>query len=300
MNKSLVLMNIQLKTVLSDLTGESGLRVIKAIIEGERNTDELEKLVGKNVKASRDAIKKSLEGNWRAEHLFELSQNFDFYEFTWKKIKETDVQIESILKDWEKENGDESKKHEYASNKKYKKPRQKNDPEFNVKAFAYQMTGGVDLSQIEGVNINTILTMMSEVGFDIKSKFKTGKHFASWLGYAPNRKITGGKVMSSNTPKVKNPLVFTIRQAANAAGNSKGRLGDFHRRIAYRKGPMVARIATARKIAVIIYKMLVSGQDYCYEYGKTELEKIRRAQIKKINKPIFQHNIEKSELIAPA
>ncbi len=296
MNKSLVLMNIQLKTVLRDLVGESGLRVIKAIVGGERNPDKLEKLVGRNVKASRDAIRKSLEGDWRTEHLFELSQNFEFYEFTWEKIKETDLRIETILNDWQKENGDEAKRREYATNKKYKKPRQKNDPKFNVKAFAYQMTGGVDLSQIEGVNINTILTMMSETGFDIKNKFKTAKHFASWLGFAPNRKITGGKVMSSNTPKVKTPMVYAIRQAANAAGNSQGRLGDFFRRISYRKGHTVAIIATARKIAVIIYKMLESGQEYCYDYGQNELEKLRKIKIKRIKKTIDLFNIESTEL----
>jgi len=278
------------------LLGNRGMRVIKAIVGGERNPNKLEKLVGKNVKASREAIKKSLEGDWRSEHLFELSQNLDFYEFTWGKIKETDLQIEEILENWQKENGDELKKREYATNKKYKKPRQKNDPKFNVKAFAYQMTGGVDLSQIEGVNINTILTMMSETGFDIKSKFKTEKHFTSWLGFAPNRKITGGKVMSSSTPKVKNPLVYAIRQAANAAGNSRGRLGDFYRRIAYRKGRMIATVATARKIAVIIYKMLESGQEYCYEYEQNELKKVRESQIKRINKTIKHFNVESSEL----
>lgn len=296
MNKSMVLMNIQLKTVLSDLTGESGIKVIEAIVKGERNPDRLEKLVGKNVKASRDAIKKALVGDWRPEHLFELSQNFEFYKFTWEKIRETDQQVETILNNWQNENGDEAKLQEYRKNEKYKKPRQKNDPEFDVKAFAYQMTGGVDLSQIEGVNINTILTMMTETGFDIKSKFKTEKHFTSWLGFAPNRKITGGKVMSSNTPKVKSPMVYAIRQAANAAGNSKGRLGDFFRRISYRKGRSVAIIATARKIAVIIYKMLESGQEYSYGYGQDELDKLRKAKIKRIKKTIDLFNIESSEL----
>ena len=129
-------------------------------------------------------------GDWRPEHLFELSQNFEFYKFTWDKIQETDQQIEVILKKWQSKNGDEAKIQEYRKNKKYKKPRQKNDPKFDVKAFAYQMANGVDLSQIEGVNINTILTIMSETGFNIKSKFKTAKHFTSWLGFAPNRKIT--------------------------------------------------------------------------------------------------------------
>ncbi len=297
MNKSMVLMNIQLKTVLRDLTGESGMKVIEAIVKGERNPNKLEKLVGKNVKASRDAIKKALVGDWRSEHLFELSQNFEFYTFTWQKIRETDQRIESILKEWQQKNGNESKKEEYR-NRNHKKPRQKNDPKFDVKAFAYQMTSGVDLSQIEGVNINTILTMMSETGFELKSKFATAKHFASWLGCAPNRKITGGKVMSSNTPKVKSPLVYAIRQAANAAGNSQGRLGDFFRRISYRKGRTVAITATARKIAVIIYKMLESGNEYCYEYSQDELNRLRKSQIKRVKRTINRFNIEETELLS--
>lgn len=295
MNKSLVLMNIQLRTVLRDLTGESGLKIIKAIISGERNLDNLEKLVGKNVKASRDAIKKALEGNWQSEHLFELSQNYEFYEFTWQKIRETDKEIERILKNWQEENGDEVKSKEYKE-KLHKKPRQKNDPKFDVKSFAYQMTNGVDLSEITGVNVNTILTIMTETGFELKSKFKSCNHFASWLGFAPNRKITGGKVMSSNTPKVRNPLSYAIRQAANAAGNSEGRLGDFFRRIAYRKGRSIAIIATARKIAVIIYKMLETGEAYSYKYAKDELKKIRKLQIKKTQRVIKHFNIQGSEL----
>jgi transposase len=295
LNKSLVLMNIQLKTVLSDLTGESGLRIIEAIVNGERDASKLEKLVGKNVKASRELIQQALTGDWREEHLFELTQNLGFYNFTWEKIRETDQQIESILNRWQEKNGNELKREEY-SKKKNKKCRQKNDPEFDVKAFAFQMTNGVDLSQIEGVNINTILTMMSETGFELKTKFKTANHFTSWLGFAPNRKITGGKVLSSNTAKVRNPLVYAIRQAANAAGNSKGRMGDFYRRIKYRRGNGIAVIATARKIAVIIYKMLETGQEYNYQYSHEETEKARKTQLKRINKLINYHKINKDEL----
>ena len=295
MNKSLVLMNIQLRTVLKDLTGESGLKVIEAIINGERNPEVLEKLVGKTVKASRSEIKKALTGDWRSEHLFELSQNYEFYMFTWKQIRDTDKQVEKLLKGWEKKNGDEVKKAEYFQ-KKGKKPRQKNDPKFDVKSFAYQMTGGVDLSQIEGVNINTILTMMTETGFDILSTFKTPKHFASWLGFAPNRKITGGKTISSNTPKVKNPLAYAIKQAGNSVGSSKGRLGDFFRRIAYRKGRSVAIIATARKLAVIIYRMLETGMDYSYGYCEDDIERIKKAQIKSVSKKINQFGIKLEEL----
>lgn len=111
-------MNIQLKTVLSDLTGASGLKVIRSIVSGDRDPNKLEKLVGKNVRASRENIKKAFKGNWRSEHLFELSQNLSFYDFVWSKIKETDQQIEQILNEWQDKNGNEKKRTEYKKIKK--------------------------------------------------------------------------------------------------------------------------------------------------------------------------------------
>ena len=294
MNKSLVLMNIQLKTVLRDLTGESGLKVIGAIVRGERDPDILEPLVGNRVKAPRQDIKDALNGDWRSEHLFELSQNYAFYQFTREKIKETDNRIEALLGQWREKNGDEKIRKGYSKNRQ--SSGHKNDPKFDVKTYAYEMAGGVDLSQIEGVNVGTILTLMSETGLDLKTNFKTAKHFASWLGFSPNRKITGGKTMSSHTPKVKNSLSHAIRQAANAAGNSNSRLGDFFRRLAFRKGRTVAIIATARKIAVIIYKMLETHQAYCYEYTQEDSERFKQMQIKKTIKNIKKHGITQGDL----
>lgn len=291
MNKSLVLMNIQLKTVLRDLTGESGLKVIRSILQGERNPVQLAKNVGKNVKASRKDIEKALEGNWREEHLFELEQNYSLHQFTWAKIRETDNQIEALLKKKE-DGGKETKTKPYVK----RKARQKNDPHFNVAQYAHQMTNGIDLTQIDGVGVGTVMALMSETGFDLKSNFHSAKHFSSWLGFAPNRKITGGKTISSNTPKVKNPLSKAIRDAANAAGNSKGKLGDFFRRIAYRKGRIVAVIATARKIAVIIYKMLENQKGFCYEYSKQESERFKQIQINKTIKSIKKLGISQQDL----
>jgi len=288
MNKSLVLMNIQLKTVLSDITGESGLRVIEAIVCGERDPNVLAKFVSKT-------IKDALIGDWRPEHLFEMSQNYEFYMFIKKKIEETDKQIEVLLEDWQIKNGNQSQQEEY-DRKKLKPRHQKNAPKFDINRFAFQMGNGVNLAKINGVSTNTILTMLTETGFDITQKFKTAKHFASWLGFTPNRKITGGKTMSSNTQKVKTPLSCAIRQAANSAGNSKSRLGDFFRRVAFRKGRSVAITATARKIAVIIYKMLETGKEFSYDYEKNEAERLRKSQIKNITKKIRQLGINEDEL----
>ena len=294
MYKSLVLMNIHLKTVLSDMTGQSGIKVIEAILNGERDESKLEKLVGRRVSASRDEIKKALKGTFRNEHLFELSINYQGYKLIWEQIKETDNQIGVFLENWRNKNGNKKLNEKYKNKKRV--PRQKNDPKFDVDSVAYEMTNGVDLTEIEGVKLTTILVMMSETGFDIVDKFKTAKHFASWLGLAPNRKITGGKTMSSSTPKVKNPLSIALRMAANAAGNSKSRLGDFFRRIAYRKGRIVAITATARKISVIIYNMLKNGEAYSYDYEKDEEKRMKEAQIKQVINKIRKFNISTKDL----
>jgi transposase len=290
MNKILVLMNIQLHVVLRDITGQSGLKVIEAILKGERDAKKLTALVSVRVKATRENIEKALTGDFRKEYLFELSQCFQLYTVYWQKIEETDVQIEDLLK---LSVGHTPEKNKYKSpkNKQY----QKNDPNFNVGRYAYQMSGGVELLAINGVGSATILTLISETGLDL-SMFKTAKHFASWLGFAPNRKITGGKVISSHTRKKTNPLAKVIRDAANAAGNSKSRLGDFFRHLAYRKGRMVAIGATSRKIAVIIYKMLMEGKEFSYEYDEQETQHVRRNKIKNIVKTLKKYSISKNEL----
>ena len=158
------------------------------------------------------------------------------------------------------------------------------------------MTQGIDLLQIDGVGVSTIMTMMAETGFDLTEKFPTAKHFASWLGFTPNRKISGGKELSSRSRKKTNPLAKIIRDAANAAGNSKSRLGDFFKRLAYRKGRMIAINATARKIAVIIFNMLANKQDFCYEFSIDEKERIKAHKIKNALKVLQSYNISKNDI----
>jgi len=290
MNKILVLMNIQLHVVLRDITGQSGLKVIEAILQGERDAKKLMELVSLKVKAKRLDIEKALTGDFRKEYLFELNHCYHLYKDYWQKIEETDVQIEILLK---------IRVADKPINNNYKSPKnkqyQKNDPNFNVGHYAYQMSGGVELLDINGVGSATVLTLISETGLDL-AKFKTGKHFASWLGFAPNRKITGGKVISSHTRKKTNPLAKVIRDAANAAGNSQSRLGDFFRHLAFRKGRTVAIGATSRKIAVIFYKMLMEGKPFCYEYAQEETQHLKNNKLKNIIKTLKKYDISKSEL----
>lgn len=293
MNKVLVLMNIQLKTVLRDITGQSGIRVIEAILDGERDAEKLGSLVSLRCASERKDILKALSGDWRSEYLFELQQCYDLYKYYWQKIKETDAEIEKLLQQQSDSCESVVSRSDFKPVKR--KNRQKNDPNIQVASYCYEMTGGVDLSQIDGVGTATLLTMMSETGFDL-SKFSTAKHFASWLGFAPNRKISGGKELSSKTRKKTNPLSKAIRDAANAAGNSKSRLGDFFRRLAYRKGRIVAITATARKIAVIIFSMLKTKQKYAYAYSEEEQQRVKNLKLKNILKTLKTHNITTDEI----
>lgn len=290
MNKVLVLMNIQLSYVLSDITGESGSKIIQAIIAGERSAKRLVKLVDPRVKADPETIEKALEADWRAEYLFELRQAYQLYSFYWKQIQETDQQIEQYL---EQKETTEVNRNDFAP--LVKKRYQKNDPKINIGGHAYEMSGGVDLSAIPGVGWTTILTLMSETGVDL-SCFPTAKHFASWLGFSPNRKISGGKVLSAKTRKKSQPLALAIKDAANSAGNSHTRLGDWFRSIAYKKGRTVAIIATARKIATIIYAMLRDKTEYCYEYSANEIQRTKNRTIKRILKTMNKQGISTNEL----
>jgi transposase len=293
MNKVLVLLNIQLKAVLSDITGDSGMKVITAILGGERDAKKLEQLISNRCKAQRKDIEKALQGDWREEYLYELQDCYDLYHFFWDKIRKTDQEIDRLLT--EQAPATDVQSEQNPPTKKKKNRRTKNAPNVDVVGYALQQTG-VDLTEIPGVNATTILTLISETGLDLSKKFKTAKSFASWLGFTPNKKITGGKEISSRTQKQTNPLAYAIRQASNGAGNSKTQLGDFFRKIAYKKGRMVAIIATARKISVIIYKMLTDKVAYNYQHSEPDPERTKKIKLKQVVNTIKSHNISMNEL----
>jgi hypothetical protein len=172
----------------------------------------------------------------------------------------------------------------------------KNDPKIGLEKFALKMTGGIDLMQIPAFGRNTLLVLMSEVGFDL-SKFPTSKNFTAWLSLSPNNKISGGKILSSRTPKRKNRLTEALQHAANVIGNMKDNpLTDFFHRIAYKKGRMHAITATARKLAVIIWNMLTKKQQFSYITNTEYKEQIRQTKIRKAQKLIKTAGISLDEL----
>ncbi len=290
MNKIFVLMNIQLSTVLRDITGASGKRIIEAILSGERDPKNLAALASQQVKAKPEDIARALTGDWREEHLFELRQSYDLYQHYWQMIRQTDQEIEKLLEQKAAGSSPEQK-YEPTPNKGYNK----NDPDIDVGRLAFSLSGGVDLLQITGVGVGTVLTLMSEIGLDL-SKFPTAKHFASWLGFTPNRKISGGKELSSKTPPKTSPLSKAIRDAANAVGNSKSRLGDFFRRLAYRRGRSIAVIATGRKLAVIIYHMLTRKQPFSYSFSYADETQQRSRKLKSVLKTIRRESFTATDL----
>lgn len=270
MHKALTQMNIQLRQVLSNITGIAGMQIIRAIVDGERDPRVLAKFRSNNCKHSESKIAKSLEGNFRDEHLFSLQQSLESYDFYQKQIAECDLQINQMIKNWPtNENVSMTK---IATN-----CRNNSDIFVDIARIL-----GVDLTAIPGLNDNLITQIVSEIGTDM-SKWKTAKHFASWLGLSPENKISGGKILSSKTKPTANKAAQALRLAANALYRSKTSLGAYFRRMRARLGTPKALTATAHKISIILYSMIKhkanfkeSGQDiYEQRYRERTIAKIK-------------------------
>jgi len=294
MQKALVVMNIHLPVVLTDIVGKSGISIIQAILNGERDGKKLANLAHKRVKASKEKIAKALTGHWQEQHLFELQECYNIFQYFQERISVCDEKIDEVLAKKVQENGQHDLVYETPSKKR---SRSRNQPQFEIKKYIYQLTDGIDLTQIEGIAEGTILTLISEVGLDL-SKFPTAKHFASWLGLAPNKKVSGGKVLSSKTAKNKGRLSVAFRQAANAAGLQKDTsMSYFFRKMAYRKGRKAAITATARKLAVIVYNMLTKKIDYQPLDTKQYEHRIRNQKIKHLQNTINKLALKQDEFI---
>ena len=256
MQKALTLMNMQLQNVISDITGATGMRIIRAIVAGEQDPERLAKMRDVRCKASLETIVASLCGNNQPEHLFALGQALSLYDFYQKRIQDCDVEIERSLA---KLNHDKPEPTEPLP-KIRSKTRQPNAINFDVRASLYQLIGA-DLTQIHGIGPYLALRLVSECGVDL-SRWPTAKHFTSWLKLAPGNKKSGGKVLSAYTGKIKNRVTAHLRRAAVSIGRTNTALGAFYRRLAARIGKAKAVTATARKIAVLFYNAVRYGRSY--------------------------------------
>jgi transposase len=258
MQKALEQMNVQLHKVISDITGVTGMRIIQAILDGERDRLKLAALKDPRIQSSADRIAKALEGDYRVEHLFTLRQALESYAFYQQQIAACDQKIQEYLCTLEDQVDPEQNPLPPAPSGR-KKPRA-NEPDFDLRRHLYRITG-VDFTQVEGLGPVTVQTILSEIGLDA-SKFPTAKHFASWLGLCCDNRITGGKVKSSRTRKVKNRAANAFRLAAQTVSRSSGPLGAFHRRMRARLGSAEAITATAHKLARIFYHLWSTRNPY--------------------------------------
>lgn len=292
MQKALRLMNVRLDVVINDITGQSGRAILNAIIGGEREPITLASLANGLVKKSKEEIALALEGEWRDDLLFEISSYLSFYDTYEQAINICDKKMEAVLTEYMSADTDVVNE---VSLKVIAKKKNKYSPKFNIRhlAFAHLKT---DLFEIPGISHNTVLCIISNVGNDIK-KFKTAKHFASWLRLVPNNKVSGGRVISRRTPKGKNVVAIALRQAANSIGNQKAHpLTPFFKRIAYRKGRIAAITATARKLAIIIWNMITKSENY-HEVNYEEIsEKRKMTQLNALGKRLSKMNLGNEEV----
>jgi len=297
MQKYLRLLNLRLDVVVKDICGLTGLAIIDAICKGENNPQKLASLRHGNCRKSEEEIAKALHSNNRKDYLFALKQELDTYEYLQKKIVECDLEIEKQLN--KIIGDDDNKKQHYIDPKPHKRINKNTPKNIDLNLKSYQMFEGSDLLAIEGMSYSTVLALMSEVGIEGIRKFRTAKHFASWLRLAPNNKVSGGKVLSSRVPRGSNRLKIALRNAANAIGNLKEStpLRDFFHRINFRKGRVSAISATARKLAVIIWNMVVKGVPYVNPEGYLFLDQKRKlGLVKRIKKQIDKFALTNKDL----
>jgi transposase len=253
MQKALAQMNLQLANVISDIAGQTGLKILRAIIAGERNPVALASLRHERIRASEAEIVKSLQGNWREEHLFALKQALELYDAYARSLDECDRQLAAHLAGLAC--------HEPPAERQQRRARRRRDPApFDLRLALFRVCG-VDLTRIDGIDTGTALKMLAEVGPDL-SRFKSAKHFASWLGLCPGTKISGGKLLSGASKRTANRLAQALRLAAVSLRNSKSALGAYYRRLCARLDKPKAVRATAHKLARLIYTLLTKGTEY--------------------------------------
>lgn len=272
MQKALVQMNVQLQHVIDDITGATGMRIIRAILDGERDPHRLASLRDGRCKSSVATIAKALQGDWRDEHLFALQQAVELVESYRNKIAACDERLQAHLQTFVDHSDGQPlpKGHPPRADR--------HDLRFDATAELFRLTG-VDLTAIDGLEAHTVMTVLSETGLDM-TKWPSSGHFGSWLGLAPNNRISGGKVLGRRTLPSANRAAAALRLAAQSLHHSKSALGAFLRRLAVQKGMPKAITATAYKLARIIYSMLTTGSAFV-ERGQDYYEQNYRDRVLK-------------------
>src|SRR5215469_2318859 len=278
MQKALTQMNIQLANVLSDLSGVTGQAIIKAILAGERNPHKLAELRDCRVRANEEQIAQSLEGNWQPDLLFVLKQEQDGYEFCQKQMAECDRQLNQYLDQREDRSHGASLPEEKRKDRLKKK--KGNKPQFDLRQGLFRLTG-TDLTRIDGIDVMTATTVISEAGYDM-SKWQTENHFVSWLRLCPDNRISGDRVIGKGRLPTNNPVNVALKMAATTLRLSKTYLGAQFRRLRTRLGAPIAVKAMAAKLARLVYRILRYGMKYVDQGAAFYELQHREFQIKRL------------------
>ena len=278
MQKALDQMNVQIHRVLNDITGVSGLKIIDAILGGERDRLTLARLCHGGVKNSEDTIAKSLEGDYHPEHLFALGQSLAAFRYYQQLVLEVDRELANHLGGLETAATAEVEPPQRTKHSHYQ--RRRYEPKsFDLRAELYRIFG-VDLTNVPGISAVTAQTILCEIGTDV-SQFRNASAFASWLGLCPEKKISGGKVLNTKSRRVRSRVAIALRMGAQSLHHAKDYLGEFFRRITRKLGKPQAITATAHKLARIIFHLLSTREPYNEGvFHKCEEETLKRAELR--------------------
>jgi transposase len=274
MQKALDQMNVQLHHVIADITGKTGMAIVRQIVAGNHDPKALAQYRDPRCHASTEVVTEALRGHYKTDHLFTLEQSLSLYDTYSRHIKQCDERIEIVLGEISAEFPEPS-----PSKKRRKFPAVGNQIAIDVRNPLQRILGGVDVQTIAGIGPLTALNLLSETGHDM-TRWPTEKHFTSWLNFAPGTHISGGRRLSSRRPFSRNRAGLVLRQAASSLARTKTALGAFYRRISSRRSKAVAIVATARKLACIYYRLLRYGGHYV-ELGAAAAE--RDYQQRRIN-----------------
>ncbi len=278
LQKTLEEMNVKLTEVVSDIVGQTGMKILQDIVRGQHDPLKLARHRHENCKRTEAEIAQALQGTWRREHLFALQQSLKLYEFYQKQLRECEVQIESCLRDM----ADKSQGAALPANARKRRKPEKNEVRFGARALLFRMAG-VDLTAIEGISETTALVILSEIGVDL-SRFRHEKNFVSWLGLCPQHRGSGGRIYQRRTRRGANRAARALRMAAQGCHRAQNALGAFYRRIQSRAGGAKAVTATARKIAERVYRLLKYGQEYVRQSEEASESAYRLRQEKALAK----------------
>jgi transposase len=306
MQKVLTQMNLQLANVISDVSGLTGQRIVRAILAGERDPKNLAELSDYRIRASREQVAKSLEGHWRPELLFLLKQEMEMYDTYQRRMAECDRELEAHLKSFAGKVGPEHTEEEPPSKPGTGKKAQTtrltqggkkvpgNRPQFDLRSELYRISG-VDLTRIDSIHVLVAQTVISEVGLDM-SRWNTEAHFASWLGLCPDNRISGDRVLSRGTRHVVNRAATALRVAATTLLKSRSYLGAQYRRLRTRLGAPKAITAMAHKLARLVYRMLKYGQEYVDKGMQYYEERHHHQQVEHLKKTAAKLGLQIAEV----